>query len=309
METFFANLRRSLFLARSGRNLAGVTLGALCVALLTILATPSISAAQSIQTGDMMPIVMGNWTHIIAFVLVGVSYGLLSLALALFYSQTNPPNRVSWIRWLDPAVVSAGEYGTASISSLQLLWFTLIVAFISIENLLGARGLPILSESVLALLGMPAAGKLASIVISSNRLRLSLDNWNWLIDNQFLKEGRTIDPRTTANLKDLILTDGAFDPTRYQLFLFSLVIGIAMILGDNLGEFATGSWNSILFGSNALYLGGKALAPTGIKDLDDRVTAIRESQRDTAAITPITNEDREFIRKSLTSAYGAHAVV
>jgi hypothetical protein len=309
MDSFFAKLRWRWISARQGWNLVELTINVLCISGLTILLTPAIGAAQPIKSGDLTPFLMGHREEIIAFVLVGLCYWLLAFALDSFYSQLHPRRKVAWVRWLNPAVISAGEYGTASISSLQLLWFTLIVAFVSIESLLRHRGLPILSESVLTLLGMPAGGKLASIIVTSSRMRLSPENWNWLIENKFLKEGRSIDPRTTATLKDLILTDGAFDPTRYQLFLFSLVIGMAMILGNNLEQFNTGTWNGVLFGSNVVYLGGKALSPTGIKDLDDRVTAIRTSQLKTGVISPISDEDCAFIRKSLTSAYGANAVV
>ena len=309
MDSFFAKFGWRSLSAGMGSNLVGLTFNVLCVAGLTILLTPSISAAQTNTPNVLQSFASGHLPQILAFVVVSLCYALLAFALASCYSESNLSATVSWFRWLDPAVVSAGEYSTASISSLQLLWFTLIVVFISIENLFLHKGLPGLSDSVLALLGMPAISKLASIVVTSNRLRLSLENWNWLIENNFLKEGRTIDPRTTAHLKDLILTDCAFDPTRYQLVLFSLVIGMAMILGNDLTNFNIGNWNGFLLGSNAVYLGGKALSPTGIKDLNDRVTVIRENQRNPAVNTQMTDEDLQFIRKSLISAYGEAAVV
>lgn len=308
MRKFFAKFWWRSGLAALGRNRLGLTTIVLSIACLIVLLVPSVSAAQATKSDVLLPFLRGHLPQIYALGVVFLGYTVLVYALASCYAKSNFSAKVGWVRWFDPAVVSAGEYGTASLSSLQLLWFTLIVAYISIEKLFLHNGLPGLTDSVMALLGLPGASKLASIVVSNNRMRLSLENWSWLIDNKFLKEGRTIDPRTTAHLRDLILTDASFDPTRYQLFLFSLVIGIAMILGDDLNKFNIGNWNGILLGSNAVYLGGKALSPTAIKDLNDRLTSIRKPPGNASPVL-LTDDDKLFIRKSLISAYGENAVV
>jgi hypothetical protein len=240
-----------------------------------------------------------------ALVLVSLFYVLLAFSLSAFYAGTKRDKAPPWWLWLHPAVVSAGEFGEASISSLQLLWFTLIVFFIASKSLYTGLGLSPLSTDVLSLLGWPAASRLTSVVISNSRLRLSLDNWNWLICKQFLRQGNTIDPRETAGWKDLILTDGVFDPVRFQLFLFSFLLGLAMLLGGSLLDFTVGSWNTLLAGSNALYLGGKALSPTAIKELDDRLTSIRSRETGRGEAS---KEEEEFIERSIESAFGRKAL-
>lgn len=277
----------------------------------TLLVMHGISASQMITVSSLSAKAHPTlW----ALVVVGLFYSLLALSLRGFYSgakQSEQPGSKnseqpgSWWRWWDPAVVSAGEYGTASISSLQLLWFTLIVGFMAIKSLYSAKGLPGIPTDVLLLLGSPAASKVASVVISSSRLRLSLDNWNWLLQNKFLKAGNTIDPRDTAGWKDLIITDGVFDPARFQLFLSGFLIGFAMLLGDDMSKFTIGSWNNILIGSNVIYLGGKALSPTAIKELDERVTIISKKYHDTGTIA---DEDKAYILRSLESAYGKNVL-
>jgi hypothetical protein len=196
----------------------------------------------------------------------------------------------------------------ASISSLQILWFTLIVAYFSIRQVFAVHSLPILEASVLGLLGVPAAGKLGSAIVSGSRFRLSLDNWNWLIANEFLMEGKTIDPRKTAALKDLVLTDGVFDPTRYQLLLSSAIVGISMIVNGSLATSANETWGVLIAGSNAVYIGGKTFSPNGVKEIDERVSLIRASHPGPVSLNPLTDEDDLFIRRSLASAYGQNAV-
>jgi hypothetical protein len=240
-------------------------------------------------------------------VIVGF-YCLLAWSLRSFYCPDNVSSkdpRLAWWRWLHPAVVSASEFGVASISSLQLLWFTLIVLLISLKSLvIGYKLLP-LSPELLSLLGWPAASKITSVVISNSRLRLSLENWSWLIKNDFLRKGNTIDPRETACWKDLILTDGVFDPVRFQLIVFSFLLGIALLRGGSVQAFNVGSWNTLLVGSNALYLGGKALSPTVIKELDDFLTNIRTREPNRGI--PIA-EEKDFIKDSIESAYGKKAL-
>jgi hypothetical protein len=60
------------------------------------------------------------------------------------------------------------EYGEASISSLQLLWFTFIVLFIASKNVFARDGLSSISQDVLALLGWPSVSKLGSVAISNS---------------------------------------------------------------------------------------------------------------------------------------------
>jgi len=268
----------------------------------SLLLTSGVSAAPLFGTKFGLP--QGAVGMALTLVPVVGFYGLLAWSLKSFYVISKREKSPSEWLWLHPAVVTAGEFGEASISSLQLLWFTLIVLFIAFKGLISGWQLLPLSGDVLSLLGFPAATKLASVVISNSRLRLSLDNWNWLINNQFLRKGNTIDPRETAGWKDLVLTDGVFDPVRFQLIVFSFLIGFAMLRGGSL-TFSIGIWNTLLAGSNVVYLGGKALSPTAIKDLDVLLSDIRSRETGRGEAS---KAEKESIGNALESAYGRKAL-
>jgi hypothetical protein len=260
--------------------------------------------ASSVSAATTSAPIQGAWVLISALIPVILFYILLALSLRSFYAISKREKSPSFWLWLHPAVVTAGEFGEASISSLQLLWFTLIVLFIAFKGLIAGWLLSPLSADVLSLLGFPAASKIVSVVISNSRLRLSLDNWNWLINNQFLRKSNTIDPRETAGWKDLILMDGVFDPVRFQLIVFSFLVGFAMLRGGSL-NFDIGQWSTLLAGSNFVYLGGKAVSPTSIKDLDVLLNDIRGRK---IGRGEASNEEKESIGNAIESAFGRKAL-
>jgi hypothetical protein len=139
----------------------------------TLLFTPSLNAAQQFGIPPVLP---SQRSLAMALLSVSFFYGMLAFSLRGFYPATKRAKSLYWCLWLHPAVISASEYGEASISSLQLLRFTLFVFFIASANVFAGVGLPNISQDVLALLGWPAASKLGSIAISNSRLRLSLEN-------------------------------------------------------------------------------------------------------------------------------------
>lgn len=290
----------------TGKRISKLAKNALPPLSLVLFLACGASAAPG--SGIQIGMAQGAVASALPLVVIVGFYCLLAWSLRSFYCTDTVSSQnalLPWWRWLHPAVVSASDFGMASISSLQLLWFTLIVLLISLKSLvIGYKLLP-LSPELLSLLGWPAASKITSIIISNSRLRLSLENWSWLIKNNFLRKGNTIDPRETACWNDLILTDGVFDPVRFQLIVFSFLLGIALLRGGSVQSFNVGSWNTLLVGSNALYLGGKALSPTAIKELDDRLTSIRtrESNRGVPS-----QEERDFIKDSIESAYGKKAL-
>jgi hypothetical protein len=65
---------------------------------------------------------------------VGIIYFSLARCVHLFYAHSEDGRAVrskhhGW-RILDPAVISASDYGAASLANLQILWFTLIVTWL-----------------------------------------------------------------------------------------------------------------------------------------------------------------------------------
>jgi hypothetical protein len=275
-------------------------------AVVLFIAALGISWLSSVEQDISLPLLglkipASSSPYIIALAVVLTLY--LFLALSRRNACTSKATEEGLWGWLNPAVVSSGEYGVTSISSLQLLWFTLIVVFGVVVDLFSNKGLSVLSPDVLPLLGVPAASKVTSALISKERLRLSSENWNWLVENNFLLDGRQIDPRTSAGWKDVLLTDGVFDPVRFQLFTFSFVIGWAIILGGDIESFKIGSWNIFLTGSNVFYLGGKALSQLSVDDLDSKVNELRKNKP-----ASVTKEEKHFLGSSIEALYGRNAL-
>jgi hypothetical protein len=221
----------------------------------------------------------------------------------------------SWVRIFDPVVITSGEYGGASISGLQLLWFASIILYLVFCSLFNRHGLSDLSPGLLSLLGISVSSNISSSVISSTRLRLSLENWNWLIDNGFLLKGSSVNPRKAAQWSDLVLTEGSFDPFRYQLLAFSIVFGLAILMGGvaSLETFQlTPSYQALLFSSNVIYVGGKVLSPTVVKELDDLVEKLRVNEQEMISNSDqkftVSDAEKHFLVLSLGSAYGPEAL-
>ena len=244
---------------------------------------------------------------------VGLAYALLAKAVHDFYASGRPTEgpaaaaKPHVLRSLSPIVVTASDYGAASLSNLQIFWFTLIVLGLLSYAWLVTGSILNPSADVLWLLGIASGTKVLSASIGSLRQRLNLDNWNWLVENQLLRPESEIDPTQTARWRDLVLVNGVLDPSRYQLLGFGFLIGLSLLFGnlDVVQSFQIPEFFRALQGlSSGFYLFGKAVSPNDLTELDNRIASLRAA----SAVQPLSAEDQGYLRRTISAIFGMAAL-
>lgn len=194
---------------------------------------------------------------------------------------------LSW-RDLNPVVITSGKFGKASLSRLQVFCFSLIVLGLLVYILLTTGQLSDVSEGVLTLLGISLTGAVLSKGIEVATQRLTNDNWTWLRNQGWLTAGekgweeKPSNPRENAFWKDLITTGGSFDVYRFQMFVFSILVGVSLIIvglsTQTLRAFSLPSGFAVLLGlSEGFYIFGKAVDPKSFEELNSLVDSVREA--------------------------------
>jgi len=185
---------------------------------------------------------------------------------------------------LNPLVITAGMYGRASLSKLQIFFFSLIVVWMLTYFLMANSTISNLSETVLVLLGVSAAGTLTGKLTTVERKRISLENWTWLVNKGWIKE--SIQPaRRPANFRDLMTSGKEFDVSKFQMLAVSVFVGCAMIIiglkAGSLDKFEIPPNVLILLGlGQVVYVGGKAVGSSTEADLDIKLAALRKLEAD-----------------------------
>lgn len=186
----------------------------------------------------------------------------------------------------NPVRITAGYGGRASLSKLQVWSFTLLVFGLLLHTLIRYGVLSDLSTDVLMLLGVSAGGAAAGKWTSAIKRRISAANWAWL-KNQGWVAGFTDRPgqrasRAAAKVEDLLCDDGELDPYRFQLAMFSVLVGVSLLYAgqEALGRFEIPANLVLLLGvSNLVYVSGKAVKPESHKELDDKLNEVREAAK------------------------------
>lgn len=188
----------------------------------------------------------------------------------------------------DPVYLTSNRMDKASLSQLQVFGFTLLVLGLLTYYLLVTRQLSDISPDILLLLGISAGGAIGSKITDTTKNRLSFENWAWLRHQGWLtvyEEGYSdSSQKTTQNARwgDLLKTGESFDIYKFQLAVFSLLVGIALLIGDlsQLAAFKIPEHILYLLGlSNVVYIGGKAIAPNAFGELDKKVSELRGAER------------------------------
>lgn len=230
---------------------------------------------------------------ILAFLVTGIFYSLVVLGMrSNNQGKTGTENKnhrgcinssKGWI-WWNPVALTAGYFGQASLSKLQLFCFTLVVLF-RVIHLISRDGiLSGLSTDILLLLGISAGGAGGAKLTGVVKKRLSLDNWAWLRRHKWLTIAERGDGSPPVDIKDakwgdLIKTDGLFDVYSFQLAGFSLIVAAYLLFGVDLATFTLPpNILSVLGLSNVVYLGGKAVEPNSYQELDDKITDLQQAE-------------------------------
>ena len=186
-------------------------------------------------------------------------------------------------------VITQGVHARASLSNLQLLFFTLAVLWVVVAFLTWTGGLAELSGDVVVLLGIGATGTAGGKVAAVAKGRLDFENWAWLIRKRWIKESIQRGPNDRKpEFGDLLRTGGDFDISKFQLFAFSLVVGSALVYFaahgadvTKLAEFQIpGAYLSLIGLSQVTYIGGKAVGPNTVGELNRKLAEVRHLESD-----------------------------
>lgn len=255
-------------------------------------------------------LVTSRWLcALISTVFLITVYLFLATAIHAYYcprSKFIKTIRSTGLRILDPALVSASDYGTASLANLQILWFTLIVTWLITNGWLMTGELLNPSSSLLGLLGISGGVNVLGKSIGINQQRIPLPQWNWLVEHRFLKRACDVDPFHVAQWRDFVNNAGVLDPSRYQLLIFGFLIGITLLLGDPaaLETYQVPSFFIALQGvSGSLYLFGKAASSNGKDEFQAQLEAWMQR-----GIQSLTLDDRKAIARNIESLYGQQAL-
>ncbi len=200
-------------------------------------------------------------------------------------------NDPAWPSPWNPIMFAASDTG-ASLSRLQTLFFSFIVAGLLTYILMRAGLLSDLSMDVLKLLGIAAAGSAVGQATDVGRKRLSLKNWSWLTEKNWLPPADQQKPKA-PEWRDLLTSDNEFNVYRFQMLIFSLIVG-ASLISVGFSELATYKIPDALLGvlglSQVVYVVGKAVSPPTIGELDAALDELQKQE--TVFITTVAEKWR-----------------
>jgi hypothetical protein len=137
-----------------------------------------------------------------------------------------------------------------------------------------------ISGTVLSLLGIAGFGSTIAKGADLQRTTLSPENRAFLIRKRWLDPNRPASANVAA-WRELFMTSGEFDVYRYQSFIFSLAVGVALLIGGvtQLSAFEIPQTLLGILGlSQAVYIGGKLVTPTTMADLNKSLDDLRSAE-------------------------------
>lgn len=256
-ETFFWN-RRNIFLYACGRTAPGKSGDASTISIVARL-----TSSNSV-----------SW--VISLAAAAFFYGMI--AMVSFRRMAEPRARVS-MNYLDPVFISAGSDGRGSLSKLQILFFSTIVALLLTYFVARYGTLTSISDTLVWLMGISGGG--ATLAKATENIRGTLDPENriWLESRGWVPDAESA--KGKAKWRDVVAPDGEIDMFRYQNLVFSIIVGVALVIAGagQLSSFEIPSSVLQMLGvSQAVYVAGKVVQPNAVADLNLATTATREAE-------------------------------
>lgn len=173
-----------------------------------------------------------------------------------------------------------GVAGKASLSQLQMLLFTLIVATLLFYQWLRTGVLQEISSDLLYLIGISTVGAGASRITDSIKLSLDPECYEYAQSLGWFTASLA-GSKSLARLSDLLLTNKRFDIYKFQMLVFTLVIA-AYVAASGANELANVQISTTLLTlmgmSQGAYMGGKASADT-LSPLQDQLRGMLKLQQ------------------------------
>ena len=243
-----------------------------------VLTSPKVVVMESVRVSSYW------FAFSMAVMVVLIAYGLVIASKAMETGQWS----------IDPVYLTAGYFGRASLSQFQIFGFTLLILGLLVYVLLRTSELSDISTDILLLLGISAGGTAGSKITGTMKNRIDGANWAWLINNGWFtdqdKDENQAKDRSRAKWADLLCVGSSFDVYSFQLLTVSGLVAAGLITSDldKLAEFSIPEGLLPLLGlSNVVYLGGKAVAPNSVTELNAGLKTLREAETAwLAAVTP-----------------------
>lgn len=220
---------------------------------------------------------MFNIPHaIVATVLVLIFYFLAANTVKPRWGYKLPVN---------PLKITAEATGRASLSKTQVLFFTLIVAWLSIYWVVHEGRLVPINNSILILLGVAVGGAGLGRVAGTARSRVTGENWAWAKKKKWIKNDFTqASSDCVPKFSDLLSSDQGFEIGRFQAVVFSAVVGISLLYegstmatAEAFESFSIDNAYLTLIGlSQGVYVGGKLVGANPIAELNTKLDKVRE---------------------------------
>jgi hypothetical protein len=179
-----------------------------------------------------------------------------------------------------------GANGQASLSQLQMLVFTLIVATLLFYQWMRTGLLQEISTDLLYLIGISTAGTAATQMATSIRKDLDPAVYDYVQQLGWFT-APLANPNSKASARGLLMTNGRFDIYKFQMLVFSFVIAAYVIASGatELGNIQISATLLTLMGmSQGAYVGGRAAADV-LTPLQDQLRGMQTLQQRCASCT------------------------
>jgi hypothetical protein len=224
-------------------------------------------------------------THKYPGVIVALLF-VIVIYLLLAWATYNPKDmdgltRLRWFLYLfSPIRITAGVFGDSSISQVQLVLFTFIVAGLLMYLWMRTGLLASISKDLLYLLGISAVGAGGAKFTATIKSDLSPETKDFIIAKGWYN-WLPIPAAVNANLANLLLTSGRLDVYKFQVAMFTIVVAAYVLSSgqNDLGDVEISDTMLYLIGiSQGVYVGGKVIT--------DRTTRIEDAVKKLKQLEP-----------------------
>lgn len=244
---------------------------------------PYFGRDQPITVSDKGASIVAAWLFAIIF------YAIAAIAVPAATVSNSGGAPLSWRRRAERLLPwnITGATGQTSLSQLQMLVFTLIVATLLFYQWLRTGLLQEISTDLLYLIGISTAGTAATQVATTVRKDLDPAVYQY-VQRLGWFTAPVPAPRRKASAKGMLMTNGRFDIYKFQMLVFTTIIAAYVVASgaDELGNIKISAALLTLMGmSQGAYVGGRvavdALTPLqdqlrGMQDLQQRFEACQD---------------------------------